>query len=203
MVGVSKEGPHVFAIAALSQDGFIGQDTGHVSTNWTSQADKDWFWERTKQAGAVVMGSTTFFATRKPGWPLPERMNYVLTGNPDSIWERYQNNEEAALVQQKENLLYLTATPQEMIKKAATDGLTELAVCGGTRVYTDFFPFIQTLYLTREPVELDNGLPLIQGMSLLELEAILKEEFNLVEEVTMNKQGTVRQTWQRKVSAWK
>jgi hypothetical protein len=31
----------------------------------------------------------------------------------------------------------------------------------------------------------------------------LKEEFNLVEEVTMNKQGTVRQTWQRKVSAWK
>jgi dihydrofolate reductase len=195
---VSKEQDiHVFAMAALSKDGFIGQDEGHVSTNWTSDEDKDWFWERTKQAGAVVMGSTTFFATRKPGWPLPDRMNFVLTRDPEGIWDRYESRKEAAAIKQKDNLLYLTASPQKLINQVANN-FSELAVCGGTSVYTKFLPLIETFYLTREPVELGEGLPLIGGMSPTELEAMLNKEFELAAEEQLNKQGTVLQTWQRK-----
>ncbi|OGJ37221.1 MAG: hypothetical protein A2383_03350 [Candidatus Pacebacteria bacterium RIFOXYB1_FULL_39_46] len=189
---------HVFGIAAISQDGFIGQDKVHVSTKWTSQADKDWFWDRTKQAGAVVMGSTTFFATRKPGWPLPERMNFVLTRDPKTVWQRYDSDEERTAVKQKTNLVYLNASPRELIERAITDQFTELAVCGGTSIYTDFLPFMQTFYLTREPVELKQGLPLIKNTNLLALEKLLNSEFELVEEIKLNNQGTFRQTWQRK-----
>ncbi len=190
----------VFAIAALSKDGFIGQDEGHVSTNWTSEEDKDWFWDRTKQAGAVVMGSTTFFATRKPGWPLPERMNYVLTRDPEGIWQKYENDEERSQLRAKENLRYLSASPAEVIEIAAADGHQELAVCGGTSVYTAFLPLVETFYLTREPVALGEGLRLIKDLDLNGLESMLEENFTLQETVTMNDQGTIRQTWKRKKS---
>jgi dihydrofolate reductase len=188
---------HVFGIAAVSKDGFIGRSEDHVSTDWTSQEDKAWFWERTKQAGAVVMGSTTFFATRKPGWPLPDRMNYVLTRDPVGVWQRYPEDEQARL-KQKTNLVYLTATPQETIQRATADQFAELAVCGGTSVYTEFLPLMKTLYLTREPIELGQGLPLIEGLDMPALEAMLEQEFVLVEEKIVNDQGTIFQTWRRK-----
>ena len=110
---------HVFVIAAVSEDGLIGKDAGHVSTDWTSEEDKQWFWDRTKQAGAMVMGSTTFFATRKPGYPLPDRRNYVLTRDIDKIWERYQTDVTA--LKNNPDLVYLTATPQQVIDQAQHD----------------------------------------------------------------------------------
>ncbi|MFH2118670.1 MAG: dihydrofolate reductase family protein [Candidatus Paceibacterota bacterium] len=198
---MTKEKIHVFGIAAISSDGFIAQNKKQVSTDWTSKEDKDWFWQRTAQAGAVVMGSTTFFATRKPGWPLPDRMNYVLTGDSTSVWDRYPTDEERDIVGQKANLVYLTASPQELIERAVADQFVELAVCGGTSVYTDFLPFMQTFYLTREPVELDKGLPLIKNTNLETLEELLNKEFELIEEIKLNDQGTFRQTWQRKTQS--
>lgn len=194
-----EQGIHVFAIAALSKDGFIGKSEADVSTSWTSEADKQWFWDRTKQAGAVVMGSTTFFATRKPGYPLPDRHNYVLTRDPEQIWERYSSQDEADNLKANDNLTYLTASPEEVIKQAEIAGFTELAVCGGTSVYTEFLPFIETFYLTREQVELEAGLPLIKDHSLTDLEAMLKKDFELEPEISMNDQGTIRQTWKRKI----
>jgi len=190
---------HVFMIAAISRDGFIGRDEGHVSTDWTSQEDKDWFWERTQQAGAVVMGSTTFFATRKPGWPLPDRMNYVLTRDSQAIWDRYQNDAEREQLRQKKNLAYLSVSPQVVIDTAKAAGFAELAICGGTSIYTAFWPLVQTVYLTREPAVLGAGLPLIKDKDLQALEELLAEEFTLTEAVPMNDRGTIRQTWHRKV----
>jgi dihydrofolate reductase len=192
-VDVSKEQLHVFGIAALSKDGFIGQDEGHVSTNWTSQEDKDWFWERTKEAGAIVMGSTTFAATRKPNVPLPNRKNYVLT----SLAQERQQISQYPL----EQLEFINLSPTELIAKAIKDslrqGFSELAICGGTSVYTQFLPLIDTWYLTWEPKELEEGLRLIRGKGPTDLKAILESEFKLLAKIKMNDQGTFRETWQR------
>lgn len=189
---------HIFAIAALTKDKRIAQEKDQVSTDWTSQEDKDWFWNRTAQAGAVVMGSTTFFATRKPGWPLPDRMNYVLTGDPEALWQKY-SDEERAQVRQKTNLAFLTGTPEEVIARAAADGFAELAVCGGTSVYTAFMEagVLQTLYLTRENAVSfgGKGLPLF---STIDVDAYLAQAGELVSEKTVNDRGTVFQEWKVK-----
>lgn len=190
---------HVFAIAALTKDNCIAQEKDQVSTDWTSQEDKDWFWNRTAEAGAIVMGSTTFFATRKPGWPLPDRMNYVLTGDTQALWQRYKSDEEREQIRQKKNLAFITGSPAEIIARAAADGFMELAVCGGTSVYTAFMEagLLQTLYLTREnSVSFDGkGLPLF---STVDVDKYLARACELISEKTVNDRETVFQEWKVK-----
>lgn len=190
---------HVFAIAALTKDNRIAQEKDQVSTDWTSQEDKDWFWNRTAEARAIVMGSTTFFATRKPGWPLPDRMNYVLTGDTQALWQKYKSDEEREQIQQKKNLAFITGSPAEIIARAVADGFTELAVCGGTSVYTAFMEagLLQTLYLTREnSVSFDGkGLPLF---STIDVDEYLARACELISEKTVNDRETVFQEWKVK-----
>lgn len=184
---------NIFLIAALSGDGFLGKDEAHNSMEWTSEEDGEWFWKRTEQAGAIVMGRNTFGATRRPYTPLPNRKNYVLTSDP----EKWQGKSDYPL----SKLEYTNLSPEELVKKAEQDakelGFSELAICGGTSVYTQFLEagLLQTLYITREnEVKLESGIPLFSGPRL---EEILKE-FELVSEEPLNDRGTVLQEWKAK-----
>ena len=50
----------IFLIAAMTADGYIAENDADVSTRWTSEADSQWFRERTKQAGVMIMGRKTY-----------------------------------------------------------------------------------------------------------------------------------------------
>ena len=185
---------NVFLIAALSGDGFLGKDEAHNSMEWTSKEDSEWFWSRTEQAGAIVMGRKTFGATRRPYTPLPNRKNYVLTGNP----AKWQAESQYPL----EKLEYTSLSPTELLAKAEEDakklGFSELAICGGTSVYTQFLlaGLLETLYLTRETsVSLGEGIPLFANQ---DLEKVLFTNFDLISEKKLNDQGTFLQEWQAK-----
>lgn len=182
---------NVFLIAALSGDGFLGRDEAHNSMEWTSKEDSEWFWTRTEQAGAIVMGRKTFGATRRPYTPLPNRKNYVLTGDP----AKWQVESQYPLAK----LEYINLAPAELLAKAEQDakelGFSELAICGGTSIYTQFLlaGLLETLYLTRETsVKLGEGIPLFAGQ---DLEQVLADSFKLAQEKTLNDQGTLLQEW--------
>lgn len=66
-------------MAAITADGNIAKHADHLSTEWTSHADKKLFVEITKQAGVIIMGRTTYATI---GRPLPQRLNYILTRSP-------------------------------------------------------------------------------------------------------------------------
>ncbi len=108
-----------FIIAAISADGFIAPPHEDLSTNWTSKEDKKFFVEKTKEAGVVVMGSTTFetFGAK----PLKGRKNIIYTKN-----KKYEGAETTS------------ESPAELISRLEKEGFNSVAICGGASIYTMF-----------------------------------------------------------------
>lgn len=138
----------VFLIVAMTADGFVGRDAHHSSINWRSREDGDFFISKTKDAGALVMGSRTFFTMKRP---MQDRKHYVLTSDPEKFRE-YDPSQVVAM----------TASPQEIVDRAVADGFDKLAICGGSSVYTQFVAsdLIDKFYITVEPVFFGDGVRL-------------------------------------------
>lgn len=209
MVQKNSQDFQVFAIAAVSADGFIASYEGieTSSTQWTSKEDLSRFLTVTKRVGAIVMGSTTLWATHKPGLPLPKRRNYILTKDPAKLWRKYEGfypEEKIAELKNNPDLVFLAASPEGVIAQAKKDRYSGVVVCGGASVYTAWLPYIQTLYLTREnAVTLKAGLPLFYNqdgtpMNVQQLDKLLEERFELVSSENANESGTVLQEWRVK-----
>lgn len=141
-----------FLIAALTADGFIARSSDHLA-DWTSKEDKKFFTKITKQAGVVVMGLNTYNTI---GRPLGGRLNVVYA----PATERLVGVE----LTQKE--------PSELLSHLESRGYKEVAVIGGSTIYTLFMEagLIDTLYLTIEPLVFGQGLTLFNS----ELDARLK-----------------------------
>lgn len=131
-----------FIIAALTADGFIARNSNHLA-DWTSKEDKQFFTQKTKEAGVVVMGLNTF---KTIGRPLPMRHNIVYAPPETHL--------EGVEVTQKE--------PRELLKDLESRGYSKVAICGGSTIYTMFMEagVVDTLYLTLEPVIFGYGLTL-------------------------------------------
>jgi dihydrofolate reductase len=130
----------VFLIVATSADGFIAKDSQHSPMYWTSKADKKRFVELTKRAGVVIMGSSTY---KTIGQPLKERLNIVYSKN-----EKFEGVEMT------------NKSPIELIADLEARGLKEVAICGGSHIYTMFMKakLVDTIYLTIEPIFFGKGM---------------------------------------------
>ncbi len=137
---------NVFLIAAITVDGFIAEQTDQISTSWTSKEDKQFFSERTKQAGVIVMGSSTY---KTIGRPLPGRLNIVYSSKMPKQQDVPQ-------------LRYTQLPPKELIASLAKECFKEVAICGGASIYKMFLEAgaINKLYLTVEPVVFGAGVKL-------------------------------------------
>lgn len=149
-----------FIIAALSADGYIAKDERHPAF-WTSKEDKKRFIELTKRAGVVVMGSNTFITLPRP---LKERRNIVYSR---------QHTFPGAEVTQED--------PRALLARLEAEGHTEVAICGGSYIYTVFMEaeVVTTLYLTIEPIIFGLGINLFNkplNNHKLELKAVTQTE---------------------------
>ncbi len=135
-----------FIIAAQTLDGFIAKDKNQTSLAWSSPEDKKRFIELTKRAGVVVMGRTTFETFKKP---LKDRVNIVYTRHPDfaKIYEGIETTADE---------------PAVLLKKLEERGFKEVAICGGSEIYSMFINsgLVDTVYLTIEPVFFGEGVKL-------------------------------------------
>lgn len=131
-----------FLIAALSADGFIAKTRDHAAT-WTSKEDKEFFKKKTKEAGVIVMGKTTYETIGKP---LKDRLNVIYAPEGTSY----------------EGVRVTQADPRELIEDLHKRGFEDIAVCGGSMIYTMFAKagLLDKLYLTVEPVVFGSGLSL-------------------------------------------
>ncbi len=138
---------NVFLIAAITLDGFIGRDSKQISTSWTSQEDKKWFNQRTKEAGVIIMGSKTYETI---GRSLPGRLTVVMTSQP----ERYHTDDPG--------LVFTKQSPVELIEWLKNKNYSEVAICGGSSIYTQFVKagLVQQMYLTLEPIIFGQGVGL-------------------------------------------
>ncbi len=150
----------IFIIAAVSADGYIAKDSHHPAM-WTSKADKRRFIELTKRAGVIIMGSATY---KTIGRPLKDRVNIV--------YSKSQNFEGVEMTQD---------SPIDLIKKLEARGFKEVAICGGSNIYTMFMKagLVDTIYLTVEPIIFGKGIGLFNDDMLFHLK--LKEVQESVE----------------------
>lgn len=134
----------IFIIAAVTLDGFISRNDSEPAM-WTSKADKEFFKAATKKAGVIVMGSKTFETI---GRALPGRRNIVLS--------RTKRFDDIPGIESSEE------SPTELVSRLEQEGVTELAVCGGSHIYTSFMKagLVDTIYVTVEAIAFGSGITL-------------------------------------------
>jgi dihydrofolate reductase len=144
---------HVFIVAAQTLDGFIAKDSNHPAF-WTSKEDKVRFVELTKRAGVCVMGSSTYKTLPRP---LKERHNVVYSRKENFEGENVETTSEA---------------PIALIERLEKQGFKEIAICGGSNIYTMFLKagVVDTLYVTIEPKLFGQGMTIFNEEMNIELE---------------------------------
>ena len=135
-----------FIISCLTTDGYIGKHSTHAAM-WTSKEDKKRFIEITKRAGVIVMGQNTW--TTLGGKPLKNRLNIVYSPTP---------------LTPVEGMEVTTKSPADLLADLESRGFKEVAICGGSQIYTMFMKagLVDTLYLTIEPVVFGDGMRLFK-----------------------------------------
>lgn len=117
-------------IAALAVDRVIGMEN---AMPWNLPADLAWF-KRNTLNKPVVMGRLTWESI---GRPLPGRKNIVISSKPGS-----------------DDRVQWVSSVEEAI--AACGDVEEIMVIGGGRVYEQFLPKAQKLYLTHIDAEVEG-----------------------------------------------
>ncbi len=144
----------VFIITAQTADGFIARDHSAPSTSWTSKEDKEHFVALTKRAGVMIMGATTY---KTIGRPMKDRVTIV-----------YSRSESFDGVEMTQD------DPVTLVKKLEERGFTEVAICGGSSIYSMFLEagVVDTIYLTIEPVLFGSGVSPFKNPTDTKLELV-------------------------------
>ena len=170
----------VFLIAAITLDGFIAQHTDQPSTKWTSQEDKDHFHKKTQQAGVIVMGKTTFDTI---GFALPQRLNIIYTTESREELASRMNLDQNQL--RDEVLRTTVLDPKDLISQLTQEGFEQVAICGGSSIYTQFMQakLVDKLFLTVEPIIFGNGIKLFNQP--------INQKLSLISSKQLNEKGTL------------
>ncbi len=145
---------YVSLMVAITVDGKIARASDHYP-DWTGKADKQLYVEITKKAGVMIMGSTTFDTI---GRVLPGRKTVVMTRNPDRQSDR-------------NDLVYIRASPEQVIADLASQGYEEAVVVGGAKINHLFAVkgLIDELILTVSPYAFGSGLSIFSDTVNLKL----------------------------------
>lgn len=148
-----------FIIAAVTLDGFIARSSQEFP-DWTSKEDKQSFMRLTKNA-ALVFGGNTF---RAIGRPLPRRKNIVYTKSNLAI-DGVETTQES---------------PQALLARLEGEGHQEVAICGGSSIYTLFLESgaVNEIYLTIAPLLFGSGISLLAEPSDTHLELLAQTMLN-------------------------
>ena len=117
-------------IAALATDRVIGMEN---AMPWHLPGDLAWF-KRNTLNKPVIMGRKTFESI---GRPLPGRLNIAISSKPG----------------EHEGVTWVTSVDAAL---AAAAGVEEVMVMGGGRVYEQFLPKANRLYLTHIDAEVEG-----------------------------------------------
>lgn len=144
---------------AQTADGFIAKNSSHPAV-WTSKEDKRHFIDITKKAGVMVMGLNTYQTFPSP---LKDRLHIVYSPDVDAV----KNNIEGVVE-------YTNLTPANLINKLEERGFSEVAICGGSTIYTMFIKsgLVDTIYLTTEPILFGEGLGIFKEDLDIKLELV-------------------------------
>ena len=137
----------------ITADGFIAKNSNQPSIDWTSNADKQIFVRRTKEAGVIIMGLATYNTIGKP---LPGRLNKIMTFEPQI---------ETSIPEQLE---FTSNQPKEILQELEQRGFKEVILGGGTTINSLFLKsnLVDEIQITVEPILFGGGLTLFKDLDL-------------------------------------
>ena len=149
----------VSMILLQSLDGFIAKNQND-KLDWGSKEDKQNYKAKTVEIGAIICGTNTYLQV--PDFALKNRKVYVLTNRPEEIPD-------------KEGVVLFKGSPQSLIEKIKSEGITKVAVVGGGKIYNSFLSanLVDEIFVTIAPVAFGVG---IHGFG----DSILTNKFELV-----------------------
>lgn len=144
-------------VVALSLDGKVSCAKDESSLVWTSKEDTAFFVAKTKEAGVVVMGSTTFETI---GRPLKDRLLVVMSRTLDGR-EQLEGQVE-----------WTDQSPVEILKDLETRGYQRVVIGGGAQIYTRFLKegLVTDIYATVEPILFGEGVSFLNEKLMTRLQ---------------------------------
>jgi dihydrofolate reductase len=138
----------VTLIILQSLDGFIAKSQGD-DLSWGSIEDKNFFRQKTKEIGVMIMGSKTFLSM--PEKAFSERFSLVMTKNPKTISENFKN---------KENIHFFDQSPQKAIEFLINKRFKSAALIGGGEINNSFLKagLINEIFVTIAPKLFGKGI---------------------------------------------
>ncbi|HHR6078842.1 TPA: type 3 dihydrofolate reductase [Providencia alcalifaciens] len=121
---------NISLIAAMAFDQVIGMEN---AMPWNLPGDLAWFKRQTLNK-PVIMGRVTYEAL---GRPLPQRVNIVLSSQAGT----------------ETGVIWVKSIEEALEAAKAVEGADEIMVIGGGKVYQQFLPMANKLYLTHVDAE--------------------------------------------------
>lgn len=121
---------NISLIAAMAFDQVIGMEN---AMTWNLPGDLAWFKRQTLNK-PVIMGRVTYEAL---GRPLPQRVNIVLSSQAGT----------------ETGVIWVKSIEEALEAAKAVEGADEIMVIGGGKVYQQFLPLANKLYLTHVDAE--------------------------------------------------
>lgn len=122
---------NISLIAAMAIDQVIGMEK---AMPWNLPGDLAWF-KRNTLNKPVIMGRVTYESI---GRPLPQRVNIVLSSQPAGA---------------DNTVIWVTSIEEALAAAQAIENVEEVMVIGGGKVYQQFLPLANKLYLTHVDAE--------------------------------------------------
>lgn len=146
----------VTVIVATSADGKIGVNKDHLSIIWTTHADKVFFTKKTKEIGVLVMGENTY-----------KTFNKGLAGRRLIILTKQQ-------LPPAQGVEFSSEKPQDLVNRLQSEGIEEIAICGGSYVYSEFLQqnLVDEVFINIMPTLLGTGIDFVKFDELKKLKLI-------------------------------
>ena len=115
---------------------------------WKSKTDLNFFYNTTK-GNVVIMGRTTFLSLPENCRPLKNRLNIVLTTNPELYAndDKYKNIDN--LIFTSDPNIYKQIQQNKQKYSASLSPDFKIIIIGGKQIYEMYFPLCKTVWVTR------------------------------------------------------
>lgn len=166
----------VTMVMLVSVDGKTTRGYNRNVYSWSSVEDKKHFFSLIKKNNLIVMGRSTYIASRPIIKLEQKKLRIVLTRNP----QKYESQSVRG------QLEFTDETPADLVSRLSRRGYKKMLLVGGAIVNGLFLKYnlVNELYLTIEPKIFGSGKNITEGQ-------LLDKSLKLISVKKINKIGTL------------
>ena len=166
----------VTMVMLASVDGKTTRGCNQNVYSWSSIEDRKHFFSLIKKNNLIVMGRSTYIASRPIIKLEQKKLRIVLTRNP----QKYESQSVRG------QLEFTDETPADLVSRLSRKGYKKMLLVGGAIVNGLFLKYnlVNELYLTIEPKIFGSGKNIVAGQ-------LLNKSLRLINVKKMNRAGTL------------